>query len=400
MSSKFPKLGETATVEVCLDEAKIRAFVAYSGDTNPLHLNHDYARERGFDGAVAHGMAYASLLSTLIGTKLPGTGALWSSQSIRFTAPVHVGETVRIRGTVIASDSASRRLRLRVEADVPANGRQVMEGESEIIVPGTRGAKPADADKQPSLANRNVEQDARGAVLVLGASGSLGNVIARKFSEAGRRVWAVGRSLDRLEERLAGVDGVESVAFDITDPAATATGLARILDDGFVETVIHAASEALDDAMLETIGSDALARHIAVQAIGFQNLAAATLPEMRRRKRGQFIYVGSTALRGPPPKKLAAYTAAKSAGASLARSIAHENAAHGIRSNIVSPHFLETDLQSHITDKSRRLVAAQIPARRFATLEEVATAVHFLSEPTSAYINGHDLLIDGGVSMV
>ena len=69
-----------------------RLFGALSGDTNPLHLHDDFARGTMFKGRIAHGMLSASFISTVVGTKLPGPGAVYVSQTLNFRAPVHVGD--------------------------------------------------------------------------------------------------------------------------------------------------------------------------------------------------------------------------------------------------------------------------------------------------------------------
>ena len=109
--------------------------------------------------------------------------------------------------------------------------------------------------------------------------------------------------------------------------------------------------------------------------------------------------IGSTATQGPPPKDLAAYTTAKSAGKSLIRSIGVDYAKFGVRANIVSPYFLETGLNAHVTKKTRMLAAAQTPIRKLADIAEIARLVGFLASDKSSSINGQDLIVDGGVTM-
>jgi acyl dehydratase len=72
-----------------VSESDIDAFSALSGDVNPLHTDHEFARAKGFQGRVAHGMLGAAFLSRVIGTMLPGPGALWISQSFRFLLPIY-----------------------------------------------------------------------------------------------------------------------------------------------------------------------------------------------------------------------------------------------------------------------------------------------------------------------
>ena len=80
-----------------ITDGDVMSFAGISGDTNPIHLNHEFASETMFEGRVAHGMLTASLISTVIGTKLPGPGCVYVGQNLRFKAPVKIGDTVTAR---------------------------------------------------------------------------------------------------------------------------------------------------------------------------------------------------------------------------------------------------------------------------------------------------------------
>jgi len=127
------KLGDSAEFGKTLTEADILMFAAASGDNNPVHLNQEYAEKTPFKTRIAHGMLTASLISTILGTKLPGEGTIYLSQSARFKAPVIIGQTVTARVTVIELDSAKKRVKMKTECLV--NGKVVLEGESLVIAP-------------------------------------------------------------------------------------------------------------------------------------------------------------------------------------------------------------------------------------------------------------------------
>lgn len=127
------KLGDSADFGKTLTEADILMFAAASGDNNPVHLNQEYAEQTPFKTRIAHGMLTASLISTILGTKLPGEGTIYLSQSARFKAPVKIGETVTARVTVTALDPAKKRVTMKTECFVA--GKVVLEGESLVIAP-------------------------------------------------------------------------------------------------------------------------------------------------------------------------------------------------------------------------------------------------------------------------
>ena len=94
-------LGMSATFAKTITDADLVLFVGVSGDTNPVHLDEDYAAGTMFKGRVAHGALTASFISTVLGTKLPGPGSIYVAQTLKFKAPVHVGDTVTARCEVI-----------------------------------------------------------------------------------------------------------------------------------------------------------------------------------------------------------------------------------------------------------------------------------------------------------
>lgn len=130
------RIGDSAEYAKTITEADILMFAAVSGDDNPVHINQEYAEQTMFGGRIAHGMLSASLISCVLGTRLPGPGTIYLSQSTRFKAPVKIGETVTARATVTELDPAKRRVKLLTECFV--SGKPILEGESLVIAP----AKP------------------------------------------------------------------------------------------------------------------------------------------------------------------------------------------------------------------------------------------------------------------
>jgi len=88
------EVGMTASFSKTVTEADITLFAGVSGDTNPVHLDKEFAEQTMFKERIAHGMLSASFLSTVFGTKLPGPGAIYMNQSLNFKAPVCIGDTV------------------------------------------------------------------------------------------------------------------------------------------------------------------------------------------------------------------------------------------------------------------------------------------------------------------
>lgn len=111
----------------------VLAFAELSGDTNPVHLDDAYAAGTMFKGRIAHGFLTASLISTVLGTKLPGPGCIYLSQSLKFRAPVRIGDEVVAKARIANLDAEKGRAVLVTECAV--NGKSVVDGEAVMMVP-------------------------------------------------------------------------------------------------------------------------------------------------------------------------------------------------------------------------------------------------------------------------
>ena len=116
-------------------------FATLTGDHNPIHLSDHYARKTRFGERIAHGLYTASLISAVVGMRLPGPGAIYLSQTLNFRAPVKIGDVVLVSVEVAEKTEAGRRVRLACECTV--DGRIVLEGEALVSVPARRGARTA-----------------------------------------------------------------------------------------------------------------------------------------------------------------------------------------------------------------------------------------------------------------
>jgi 3-hydroxybutyryl-CoA dehydratase len=108
-------------------------FAKLSGDNNPVHLSDHFAAQTAFRERIAHGLYTASLISAVLGTRLPGPGAVYISQSLNFRAPVRIGDVVRARVEVVELEDDKRRVRLHCECIVDA--KTVLDGEAIVMVP-------------------------------------------------------------------------------------------------------------------------------------------------------------------------------------------------------------------------------------------------------------------------
>ena len=246
--------------------------------------------------------------------------------------------------------------------------------------------------------NRSNEASGLGSVagrtaLVVGGSRGLGRAIALALARAGARVLAVGRSVTALRE-LDAIARAQDLRLataraDISRPARIRPLLARA---GGPDLLVIAAGDYWEGpiARLTVDRWRALVESNVTLALGAMREA---LPGMRRRRYGRILLFGVAGAETPRAAPRAhAYRAAKTALLSLARSVAHEEAAHGITVNVILPGVIQTG----IAPRKAAALARKIPARRLGSPNEIARAALFLLAEESGYITGAALTVSGG----
>ncbi len=128
------KIGDTAEFSKTVSESDIYQFAGITGDFNPAHINEAYAKKTFFKTRIAHGILSAGFISTVIGTKLPGTGSIYIKQTLNFLAPVRIGDTITACAEVIEIIAKKKRVRLRTTC-INQEGTQVLDGEAVVSPP-------------------------------------------------------------------------------------------------------------------------------------------------------------------------------------------------------------------------------------------------------------------------
>jgi len=134
-------LGMREYLRKTVENEDVIRFAELSGDHNPIHLSEHFASKTRFGGRIVHGLYTASLISAVIGMRLPGPGAVYISQTLNFRGPVKIGDVVDVGVEVIDLTAKGRRVRLRCECRV--GDSVVLDGEGMLSVPPTpKGAAP------------------------------------------------------------------------------------------------------------------------------------------------------------------------------------------------------------------------------------------------------------------
>ena len=152
------KIGDSASIVRTLTQEDIELFAVMSGDVNPAHLDVEYARSDLFKRIVAHGMWGGSLISAVLGTKLPGPGAIYLGQDLRFRRPVSLGDTITVTVTVTQKDEERHRVTLDCTC-TNQKGEVVITGTAEVIAPTEKVKRPRVVLPDVLLYDRGVHLD-------------------------------------------------------------------------------------------------------------------------------------------------------------------------------------------------------------------------------------------------
>ncbi|MFS8037087.1 MaoC family dehydratase [Xanthobacter sp. AM11] len=136
-------VGRTERMSKTVSSSDIVGFAELTGDRNPIHLSQHFAAKTPFGGRIAHGLYTASLISAVLGTRLPGPGAIYISQTLNFRAPVRIDDTVDVEVQVV--ELIPERCRARLSCICRVKGEVVLDGEALVKVPSSGVQKVASA---------------------------------------------------------------------------------------------------------------------------------------------------------------------------------------------------------------------------------------------------------------
>jgi 3-hydroxybutyryl-CoA dehydratase len=131
-------VGMTETLSKTVSSSDVVGFAQVTGDRNPIHLSEHFAAKTRFRTRIAHGLYTASLISAVLGTRLPGPGAIYISQTLNFRAPVKIGDTVLV--TVSVAELIPERQRARLTCTCSVGDEVVLDGEALVKVPSAAEA--------------------------------------------------------------------------------------------------------------------------------------------------------------------------------------------------------------------------------------------------------------------
>jgi 3-oxoacyl-[acyl-carrier protein] reductase len=338
-------------------------------------------------------MLGASFISTVIGTKLPGTGALWVSQNIEFLLPVRLGDVLTVSCTVLKKYERDRLLEL--DTRIVNQNRQLVltgQGKVKLLTTSAPGEKNVPAVR-PQVA------------IVTGGAGGIGKAICLRLAKDGYHVVVNYRGHgDRATEVVAEINAgnTRSIAVqaDISNEAgAEKLYKAAVHEFGGVSVLVNNASPHINPkAFCATEWID-VQKQLDVQVKGAFLMTRACVPEMSARHWGRIVNITSQVIDGPPSVTWTGYAMAKGALAVFSKYMAAELGPHGITVNCVSPGMCETSLIGDVPEKTQLIIARQTPLRRLAKPADVAAAVAHLVSVDAGFVTGDTIAVNGGMVM-
>ena len=378
--------GDEYRSRVVLSPEVVADFARFSGDDNPLHLDVQAARSRGFATRVAHGGILLAEISRVIGTELPGRGSLWLSSDIEFLAPAYVGDTVVVEAVVEHASAAVSVVVLRLRAWRESDHTMVLEGSAKVqLLEETMPIVYKPLDKQ--------------RVVVSGGTRGLGRTITLALLEAGASVTALYRSDEAAAATLtesagAGGDRLATVQCDVTRSEDVAQAFEAIeAGMGGVDSFVHAASPRVEDIPLSTLDWSAFQPFLETYIKGSLEIIQRCMPHFEQEPGGRVVLIGSEAAQAPK-RQWAHYVTAKSAYLGFVRALSVELADIGATANLVSPGAIHTSdvLSANVKAATKNAT----PLKRLVTEEEVTEVVLFLLEKGGSFISGSNIPLSGG----
>ena len=387
-------IGDKETLNHTITKADIEKYVELTGDDNRLHVDEKFASKTQFKKPVVHGMLGASFISTIIGTKLPGDGALWFSQSLDFLLPVRVGDALSITAEVIKKNDREQIIELKTE---------IYNQNKQIVTKGVAKVKVIETESEPLEVEKNEPRPK--TVLVIGGTGGIGKAVCLQLAIDGFNVIIhYNKNKNLAEEIKTQVEKYKQKAIivnadilnenDIRDMVARSL---RLFDK--IDAVVNCAATVIPNIKFKDIVWSDFLKQIELNIKATFNIIQAIVPGMIENGYGKIINIGSLSTE-KPNSEWAHYITAKSALIGLTKSLAFELAPKGIRINMVTPSLVNTELTADIPEKIKLLTAAQTPLRKLALASDVAGVISFLVSDRSDFLAGENIRVNGGQVMI
>lgn len=239
--------------------------------------------------------------------------------------------------------------------------------------------------------------------LVTGSSAGIGRALAGGLARAGARVVVNGRDADKVAATVAALTteglAARAAVFDVTDETAVEAGISAVeAEVGPIDILVNNAGMQYRGA-LETYPTEAFDRLLATNVRSVFLVGRAVAQRMIPRRRGRIINIASVQSE-LARKGIAPYTATKGAVKNLTKGMATDWGPHGLTVNAIAPGYFKTELNQALVDDANfsAWLAGRTPLGRWGEVEELVGAAVYLASPAASFVNGHTLIVDGGLT--
>ena len=352
------KIGDKESLYHEIKKEDLERFVELTGDNNKLHVDEKFASNTQFKKPVVHGMLGASFISTIIGTKIPGDGALWFSQSLEFLIPVRVGDQLTIIAEVTKKNDRENIIELKTDI-YNQNKQTVIRGYAKVKVIETEPRIIDDSEKKEHPAK---------VVLVVGGTGGIGSAACIELAKDGFDViihYHKNRGLatelkNRVEKLNQKAIIIKADILNDTEIADMISQSTRLFEK--IDVIVNCASTVIPNIRVQDLLWGDFIKQLELNIKSTFTIIKEALPSMVTRGYGKIINIGSFSV-DKPNSEWSHYITAKSALIGLTKSFALELAPKGIRVNLITPSLVNTELTADIPQKVKLLTAAQTPLK-------------------------------------
>ncbi len=387
-------IGDKEKLSHTITKSDIEKFVQLTGDDNRLHVDEKFASTTQFKKPVVHGMLGASFISTIIGTKLPGDGALWFSQSLEFLLPVRIGDILTITAEVLKKNDKEQIIELKTE--IHNQNRQIV----------TKGiAKVKVIETQVEFVENVEKKDSLKTALVIGGTGGIGKATCIQLAKEGFNIIIhYNKNKTLAEEIKSEVEKYKQKAIIVSADILNDTDIKEMITKGTrafnkIDVLVNCAATVIPNIKFKDLVWSDYLQQIEINIKSTFNIIQAVVPDMIKNGYGKIINIGSFSSE-KPNSDWSHYITAKSALIGLTKSLAFELAPYGVRINMVTPSLVNTELTADIPEKLKLLTAAQTPLRRLAQAGDVAGIICFLASEKSDFLAGENIRVNGGQVMI
>jgi 3-oxoacyl-[acyl-carrier protein] reductase len=387
-------VGDKETLSHTISKSDIEKFVQLTGDDNRLHVDEKFASTTQFKKPVVHGMLGASFISTVIGTKLPGDGALWFSQSLEFLLPVRIGDALIVTAEVLKKNDKEQIIELKTE---------IHNQHRQIVTKGIAKVKVLDTE----VSTVEVEKKLEGTktALVIGGTGGIGKATCIQLAKDGFNVIIhYNKNKTLAEEIKEDIEKLNQKAIIVCADILNDADIQEMLSKSMrafekIDVIANCAATIIPNIKFQDLIWTDFLHQIELNIKSTFYIIQSIVPEMIKNGYGKIINIGSLSVE-KPNADWSHYITAKSALIGLTKSLAFELAPKGIRINMVTPSLINTELTADIPEKLKLLTAAQTPLRRLALVSDVANVISFLASEKSDFLAGENIRVNGGQVMI